>query len=582
MKIKIPKKEIVTVYSYFESNPYSRWHGSQNPYEQTSIEEWDSLSRNEINKIVIKFIFSVFCWALGVYLMIHLLVGYSNTYLWMTLLSFSTAFLFTFTELGVAFYIGMPKYTSISGFYSVLLSACIFSFNQFAYDILQNEFFSRRYQRLHYLFQGVVGVFALVNAISLIYYPSSYELDLTKHAIKNSALGPSLLPPILLVMIWILYLAPLIYFSFFSTIKKRKHALYLFITIIFLSLLPIKYFAIKYLPSGEMMQVFMSNEAIIGIMFLMMAATASGKIKTTEKGFLESQMLLKEAYSRFVPNELTDHLNKKSILNIKLGDHEELELSILFSDIRNFTSISERLTPEENFKFINEYLSIMVPIVKENNGFVNKFIGDSIMALYPSRADEAVNSAIEMCQSLRKYNEEKLGSSHNDPIRIGVGINTGNSVLGTLGDNKRMETSVISSAVNIASRLEALTKEYGVPVLLSGQTFKNLSKNRFRLRWIDRTAVKGQKQETDIYELIDAHCDEEILLKQRTLPLFERAMTAFYRDEKERAYMLFEGVLQENPNDSVAIIYMQRCSERRGDERRSSPRMNLAEKYLVK
>lgn len=330
------------------------------------------------------------------------------------------------------------------------------------------------------------------------------------------------------------------------------------------------------------MQVFMSNEAIIGIMFLMMAATASGKIKTTEKGFLESQMLLKEAYSRFVPNELTDHLNKKSILNIKLGDHEELELSILFSDIRNFTSISERLTPEENFKFINEYLSIMVPIVKENNGFVNKFIGDSIMALYPSRADEAVNSAIEMCQSLRKYNEEKLGSSHNDPIRIGVGINTGNSVLGTLGDNKRMETSVISSAVNIASRLEALTKEYGVPVLLSGQTFKNLSKNRFRLRWIDRTAVKGQKQETDIYELIDAHCDEEILLKQRTLPLFERAMTAFYRDEKERAYMLFEGVLQENPNDSVAIIYMQRCSERRGDERRSSPRMNLAEKYLVK
>ena len=146
-----------------------------------------------------------------------------------------------------------------------------------------------------------------------------------------------------------------------------------------------------------------------------MATTASEKIKSTEEGLLEAQILLRMPTVDLCPQTYRSS-QKRSIINIELGDQEELELSILFSDIRDFTSISEKLSPEDNFKFINNYLNRMVPLVKGNGGFVNKFVGDSIMALYDKSPDEAVNSAIEMCQILREYNNERRdgGDSRSD------------------------------------------------------------------------------------------------------------------------------------------------------------------------
>ncbi len=577
IKIKLPKNEIVTVYTFFQSKPYNRWHGKQNPYEMTSIGEWKSLLAEKINRILIQLIFTVFCGSLALYLLIHLIVDYSKTYLWMFLLALNATILFTMTELGIGFYIGLDKFYSISGVFSIILAAAIFSFNQFAYDILQHENFSKRYEKLHYTFQVIVIIFGLVNIASLAVWPTEYEMNLNENPIKDIGFGPSILPTRFLTIFWITYLGPLVVFTFISAIKRRANAFYMLVSISVLLLVPLKYIAISFLPAGETLNVFMSNELIVGIMFLMMATTASEKIKTTEKGLLQSQILLKEAYSRFVPTELTDHLNKESIVHIKLGDQEELQLSILFSDIRDFTSISEKLTPEDNFKFINEYLNRMVPLVKGNNGFVNKFVGDSIMALYPVNAEEAVNSAVEMCQVLREYNLERNNSGAFKPIKIGIGINTGTSMLGTLGDQERMEASVISSTVNVASRLETLTKEYKTPVLISGETLEKLPKNRFRTRWIDRVAVKGQIRETDIHELIDAYADEDILLKQKTLPLFKKGLESYWDGDRNNAKIMFEGVLAENPKDTVAKLYLERCAERREKDRRVKARMNLTE-----
>ena len=211
----------------------------------------------------------------------------------------------------------------------------------------------------------------------------------------------------------------------------------------------------------------------------------------------------------------------------------------------------------------------MVPLVKGNGGFVNKFVGDSIMALYDESPDQAVNSAIEMCQILREYNTERRDMGDRKPIKIGIGINTGTSMLGTLGDHQRMEASVISNTVNVASRLETLTKTYKAPVLLSGHTVERLSKNRFRTRWIDRVAVKGKKQETDIFELIDAYADEDIILKQRTMPIFQKGLDAYFDGYRDRAKMFFSGVLDENPKDTVAQLYLERCEERRVSDRRA-------------
>ncbi len=148
-------------------------------------------------------------------------------------------------------------------------------------------------------------------------------------------------------------------------------------------------------------------------------------------------------------------------------------MSILFADIRDFTTLSERMTPEENFKFINAYLSHMEPAILDNNGFIDKYIGDAIMALFSRSADDAIKAGIDMLHRLAKYNTKRT-NPERPPIQIGIGINTGSLMLGTVGGQTRMDGTVIGDAVNLASRLEALTKHYGVSLLISHHTFQCL------------------------------------------------------------------------------------------------------------
>ncbi|MCZ0900498.1 adenylate/guanylate cyclase domain-containing protein, partial [Microcoleus sp. HI-ES] len=170
---------------------------------------------------------------------------------------------------------------------------------------------------------------------------------------------------------------------------------------------------------------------------------------------------LNKAYERFIPHQFLQFLEKSSIIDVELGDQVQLEMSVLFSDIRDFTTLSETMTPEDNFKFINSYLSRMEPVINENNGFIDKYIGDAIMALFSGEADNAVKAGIAMLHRLAEYNEY-CANAGCAPIQIGIGINTGSLMLGTVGGPNRMDGTVISDAVNLASRVESLTKNYGV------------------------------------------------------------------------------------------------------------------------
>ncbi|TAF33592.1 MAG: response regulator, partial [Oscillatoriales cyanobacterium] len=185
---------------------------------------------------------------------------------------------------------------------------------------------------------------------------------------------------------------------------------------------------------------------------------------------LEAELEITQATSRFVPNEFLGFLGCESIVDIKLGDAVQLEMSVLFSDIREFTTLSEQMTPEDNFKFINSYLSHMEPLIVENRGFIDKYIGDAIMALFSEGADDAVRAGIAMLHALVEYNQERASAGYI-PIKIGVGINTGSLMLGIVGGPSRMDGTVISDAVNLASRIESLTKKYGVSLLITDPTF---------------------------------------------------------------------------------------------------------------
>jgi predicted ATPase/class 3 adenylate cyclase/GAF domain-containing protein/tRNA A-37 threonylcarbamoyl transferase component Bud32 len=268
---------------------------------------------------------------------------------------------------------------------------------------------------------------------------------------------------------------------------------------------------------------------------------------------------LNQAYQRFVPGQFLQFLGKSSIVDVQLGDQVQLEMSVLFSDIRDFTSISEKMNPEENFKFINSYLSRMEPAIAENSGFIDKYIGDAIMALFSGAADNAVKAGIAMLYRLGEYNQHRQNSGYS-PINIGIGINTGSLMLGTVGGQNRMNGTVISDAVNLASRIEGLTKTYGCSLLISEHTFARLQEpQNYAIRTIAQVLVKGKSEQVTVYEVFEADTPKIKAGKLATLASFNEGCFLYNSGRFEAAAEKFEFCLKHNPGDRVSEIYLQRC-----------------------
>ena len=172
-----------------------------------------------------------------------------------------------------------------------------------------------------------------------------------------------------------------------------------------------------------------------------------------------------------MPQAFLAIVGKPSIVEVELGDNKRKNMTILFSDIRNFTTLSEAMTPDENFAFINAYLERMGPVIRDHNGFIDKYIGDAIMALFESPTMR-VRAGLAMLDTLDAFNAERRAAGL-EPIGIGIGINTGSLMLGTIGEKHRMDGTVISDAVNLASRIESLTKDYHVGLLISQFTVES-------------------------------------------------------------------------------------------------------------
>ena len=286
------------------------------------------------------------------------------------------------------------------------------------------------------------------------------------------------------------------------------------------------------------------------------------KAEVERQKFTSELFNLNEALSRFVPRQFLQFLNKESIVDVKLGDQVQQEMSVLFADIRNFTSLSERMTPQENFNFINAYLSRMEPAVIENQGFIDKYIGDEIMALFNGGADDAVKAGISMLKKLNEYNQHRSNFGYM-PLKIGIGINTGSLMLGTVGGTSRMDSTVISDAVNLASRIERLTKSYGVSLLISHHTFLQLrDSNQYAFRLIERLKVRGKSAAVSIYEVFDAELPEIYEGKLITKQEFEQALLLYHLGSFKEAVQLFGHCLYLNPRDTVAQIYRKLCQER--------------------
>ena len=267
------------------------------------------------------------------------------------------------------------------------------------------------------------------------------------------------------------------------------------------------------------------------------------------------------AYGRFVPNEFLRTLGRDSIIDVKLGDQIQGEMTILFSDIRSYTTLSEKMTPEENFDFLNSYLQKVGPVISDHGGFVNQYYGDGLMALFVGNPDQAVNAAIQMQKEVSKYNEYRL-SKNRIPIKIGIGLHTGSLMLGVIGDEKRMDASVISDAVNIASRVEGLTKIYGASIVVSKHTFGKIDdQGKYNSRFLGKVMVKGKQESVSVYEIYDGDPEEVIELKIKTKSDFEQGLSNYFAKEFADAVGLFKKIINVNPSDKTAQLYLERSAQ---------------------
>ena len=277
------------------------------------------------------------------------------------------------------------------------------------------------------------------------------------------------------------------------------------------------------------------------------------------ENYISNISKMNEAYYRFVPRQFLEFLGAESITDIKLGDQVQKEMSVLFTDIREFTSLSEEMTPKETFDFLNDYLSLMEPVISRNHGFIDKYIGDSIMALFTGNVENAIDAAIEMRSALADFNlQRKLDGKL--PVNSGIGIHTGNLMLGIVGGHGRMDGTVVSDAVNLASRVEGLTKIYGTSIIISQDTLIKLhDPGRYNYRFLDVVKVKGKKEAVYIFEVLDGEPEEVKRLKIETKPDFGRALQMYKNKEFDDAAKIFRRVFMKNPEGRGAELYIARC-----------------------
>ena len=264
------------------------------------------------------------------------------------------------------------------------------------------------------------------------------------------------------------------------------------------------------------------------------------------------------AFGRLVPHEFIHSLGYESVLEVKLGDQVAREVTVLFSDLRGYTTLAEQMTPEENFRFLNAYLGRMGPNIQQNGGFVNQYYGDGIMALFQRSPADALRASIAMQQTLAEYNDYRQEKGRRE-IRAGIGLHTGSLMMGIIGDTLRLEAGVVSDTVNTASRMEGLTKHFGVSLLLSEASLDKMGSQQdgFSLRYLGRVLVKGRQAPIRIFECFDGDSPQLKRMKAEQKPAFDHALNRYLARDFAAAVEAFQGILAILPDDGPSQHYLK-------------------------
>jgi predicted ATPase/class 3 adenylate cyclase len=289
----------------------------------------------------------------------------------------------------------------------------------------------------------------------------------------------------------------------------------------------------------------------------LLAAQVSVSIENAK--LYSDQLRLIEAQSRFVPSEFLESLHHHDIARVGPGEHVAKKMSIMFADLRNFTPLAERLDPRTIMELLNRYFVSMESPISETGGFIDSFDGDRIKALFDVPADAPVRAGIGMWRALEEFNQ--LSAIVSQPqLQMGIGVNTGQVVLGVVGGRNRMQCSFIGDTANLASRIEQLTKFYRTRLLISEHTLQNLNEpDAFAIRMVDCVAVRGKRFGVKLYEVIDAETPERRAIKLATRAPLQSAMKSYFAWEFKAARRAFESLCSQSPEDPVPALFAERC-----------------------
>ncbi|MGE0327402.1 MAG: AAA family ATPase [Polyangiaceae bacterium] len=268
------------------------------------------------------------------------------------------------------------------------------------------------------------------------------------------------------------------------------------------------------------------------------------------------------SFERFVPKEFLPPLGRERVVDLVLGDAATHQITAMFIDLRGFTALFERLDPKEGYRMLIEYFGRMSPIIRKHQGIVIQFLGDGIMASFMGAADAAVDAVIEMVRSLEEMNREReipgVGS-----LQLGAGLHSGQVMLATIGSEERLDITAVGDTVNSTARIEAATKALGAPVLISEEVmWRMLNPSAYDLRELGKVRVHGRKDPLALVEVFDCDPEAQRSAKRETLPVFEKALSAYRAGRYTDAVTGFNQCLERCPTDKVAGVLRDRAQQR--------------------
>lgn len=386
-----------------------------------------------------------------------------------------------------------------------------------------------------------------------------YGVEFHANAIQNVLWNDFLTAQSQSFGIFSLLILSLLIFYGSSFIKQKKIKHHFLLEIVNILFVVITIFAIYELG----FYLFINNQYVISLVSPLLAVILA-YFSSTAYNFISERSqskMIKGMFSHYVSGSLVNELLQDPD-KLKLGG-EKRNLTILFSDIAGFTSISERMGAEELVVFINEYLTEMTTIVINNNGTLDKYIGDAVMAFWGAplpmkdHAIQACKTAVEMQKRLAIL-RGKWDFSEDQQIQIRIGLNTGDVVVGNIGGQNRFDYTVMGDTVNLASRLEGANKQYGTLNMVSEHTYE-VVKNEIVARELDNIRVKGKEKPTRVYELIGLQNDDEAVQKIENLKLYFEALEMYKQSNFTQAKNTFIKSAEFLPGDSPSGLYIDRC-----------------------